>query len=142
MRQFLFLVCFFFLICSSAFSQEYGHLVVAQVRSVYDGDTFRADINNLHPIIGENIPIRISGVDTPEIRGKCDSEKKLALEARDFVKNKLLVATKIELRNIQRGKYFRMVADVYIDGVNIADLLLSERLVHPYSGGKKQSWCQ
>ena len=29
-------------------------------------------------MLGKNIPIRVNGVDTPEIRGKCDYEKNLA----------------------------------------------------------------
>ena len=65
---------------------QYGTVTVSKVISVYDGDTFRVDINSLPPIVGKNIPIRVNGVDTPEIRGKCQYEKDLALEARDFVR--------------------------------------------------------
>lgn len=46
----------------------YGDAVVTKVISVYDGDTFRANIAGLPPIIGENMPIRLGSVDTPEIR--------------------------------------------------------------------------
>ena len=124
-----------------AISQEYGTLNVTKINSVYDGDTFRADISNIHPLIGENIAIRVAGVDTPEIRGKCDTEKALAIEARDFVKSKLNNSTNIILKNVQRGKYFRIVADVYIDGISLTSLLLTKELAYPYQGGKKESWC-
>jgi len=48
----------------------------------------------------------------------------------------------IELRNLQRGKYFRIVADVYADGVNVGDELIKESLAVIYDGGKKiKDWC-
>jgi len=120
---------------------QYGTVIVSKVISVYDGDTFRVDINSLSPIAGKNIPIRVNGVDTPEIRGKCPYEKKLAYKAKDFVMNKLLKAKKIELKNIQRGKYFRIVADVFVDGVSLEQELLDNGLAYKYSGKKKLGWC-
>ena len=50
---------------------QYGTVTVSKVISVYDGDTFRVNIASLPPIVGKNIAIRVNGVDTPEIRGKC-----------------------------------------------------------------------
>ena len=120
---------------------EYGTVTVSKVISVYDGDTFRADIDSLPPIVGKNIPIRLNGVDTPEIRGKCQYEKDLALKARDFVRNKLANAKEIKLTKLQRGKYFRFVADVMIDGVSLEQELLDNELAYKYTGGKKSSWC-
>jgi len=79
---------------------QYGTVTVSKVISVYDGDTFRVDIDSLPPIVGKNIPIRVNGVDTPEIRGKCQYEKNLALEARDFVRAKLANAKDIKLTNL------------------------------------------
>jgi micrococcal nuclease len=120
---------------------EYGTVIVSKVISVYDGDTFRVDIDSLPPIVGKNIPIRLNGVDTPEIQGKCQQEKNLALEARDFVRNKLANAKEIKLTKLQRGKYFRVVADVMIDGVSLEQELLENKLAYKYTGGKKSSWC-
>ena len=120
---------------------EYGTVTVSKVISVYDGDTFRVDIDSLPPIVGKNIPIRLNGVDTPEIQGKCQQEKDLALEARDFVRNKLANAKEIKLTKLQRGKYFRVVADVMIDGISLEKELLENELAYNYSGGKKSSWC-
>ena len=61
---------------------QYGTVTVSKVISVYDGDTFRVNIDSLPPIVGKNIAIRVNGVDTPEIRGKCLYEKNLALKER------------------------------------------------------------
>ena len=121
---------------------QYGTVTVSKVISVYDGDTFRVDINSLPPIVGKNIPIRVNGVDTPEIRGKCQYEKDLALKARDFVRGKLANAKEIKLTNLQRGKYFRVVANVVVDGVSLEQELLDNKLAYEYSGGKKLSWCE
>jgi len=120
---------------------EYGTVTVSKVISVYDGDTFRVDIDSLPPIVGKNIPIRLNGLDTPEIQGKCQYEKDLALKARDFVRNKLANAKEIKLTKLQRGKYFRVVADVMIDGVSLEQELLENKLAYKYTGGKKSSWC-
>ena len=120
---------------------EYGTVAVSQVISVYDGDTFRVDVDSLPPIVGKNIPIRLNGVDTPEIQGKCQYEKDLALKARDFVRNKLANAKEVKLTKLQRGKYFRVVADVMIDGVSLERELLENELAYKYTGGKKSSWC-
>jgi endonuclease YncB( thermonuclease family) len=121
---------------------QYGTVTVSKVISVYDGDTFRVNIDSLPPIVGKNIPIRVNGVDTPEIRGKCQYEKNLALEARDFVRAKLANAKEIKLTNLQRGKYFRVVANVLVDGVSLEQELLDNNLAYEYSGGKKLSWCK
>jgi micrococcal nuclease len=120
---------------------EYGTVTVSKIISVYDGDTFRVDVDSLPPIVGKNIPIRLNGVDTPEIQGKCQYEKDLALKARDFVRNKLANAKEVKLTKLQRGKYFRVVADVMIDGVSLERELLENELAYKYTGGKKSSWC-
>jgi endonuclease YncB( thermonuclease family) len=124
--------------------KEYGNIVVDNIVSVYDGDTIKVNIKSYPPIVGQKISIRISGIDTPEIRAKCYKEKKLAIKARELVKSILLNSTStIELRNIKRGKYFRLVADVYIDGKSVADTLITNNLAVRYYGGKKiKDWCK
>ena len=135
-----FLICFLSLNTYAA--KQYGSVTVSKVISVYDGDTFRVNIDSLPPIVGKNIPVRLEGVDTPEINGKCQYEKDLALEARDFVRSKLSNAVEILLNDLQRGKYFRIVAKVYIDGVSLEEELLQNDLAYQYNGGKKSNWCK
>ncbi len=57
----------------------------AEVVSAYDGDTLTVDA---HPWPGVTIRtgVRVNGIDTPEIRGKCDAEKEMAREARDLAR--------------------------------------------------------
>ena len=141
MKKLLLLLILSLGVFSSQAAPQYGTAIVSKVISVYDGDTFRVDIDSLPPIVGKNIPIRLNGVDTPEIRGKCQYEKDLALKARDFVRNKLANAKEIKLTKLQRGKYFRVVADVMVDGVSLEKELLENKLAYKYTGGKKSSWC-
>jgi len=121
----------------------YDSATVSEVTSIYDGDTFRANIKEFPELIGYRIAIRVNGVDTPEMRGKCLHEKALARKAKQFTVKALRGAKKIELHNIKRGKYFRIVADVYIDGINLTDSLIDARLGVAYDGGTKQkNWCE
>lgn len=114
------------------------------VNRVYDGDTFYADILGWPDIIGQDIGIRINGIDTPEIRGAgCLRESQLAVTAKHYVSTHLMSGNPVELRNMQRGKYFRIVADVYVGGVSMADLLIRQGLAVPYDGGTKtHDWCK
>ncbi|MGI2224980.1 thermonuclease family protein [Shewanella frigidimarina] len=117
-------------------------LVVTSIDSIYDGDTFFVNIVGIPDVFGKRIGIRLAGIDTPEIRGKCPSEKLLAIKARDHLQNLLLNGAAIELRNVTRGKYFRLVADVYIGSLNASDSLINEGLAVRYTGKEvKQGWC-
>lgn len=112
-----------------------------QVVEVYDGDTFKIDLEGVHPLFGDNLPIRIKGIDTPEIRGTSDEVKNLAVQARELTKSTLASAQKIELRNPERGKYFRIVADVWVDGKALADMLKEKGLAKDYDGeGERPEW--
>jgi endonuclease YncB( thermonuclease family) len=48
----------------------------------------------------------------------------------------------IKLTNLQRGKYFRVVANVVVDGVSLERELLDNKLAYRYDGGTKLSWCK
>lgn len=127
---------------ASSDKQSYGVLVVDEITSIYDGDTFRANIKGVHSLMGNRIGIRVSGVDTPEMRGKCPYEKQLARKAKQFTVAFLRSAQRIELRNVRRGKYFRILADVYADGRSLTAGLVGAKLAYQYEGGKKQTWCK
>jgi len=56
----------------------------AKIVSVYNGDTITV---RAHIWLGQDVEtkVRLDGIDTPEINGKCDAEKTLAVKARDFL---------------------------------------------------------
>lgn len=52
-------------------------------------------------------------------------------------------AERIVLKNMGRGNYFRIAADVIVDGENLADALIKAGLAVRYNGGNKtQKWCE
>ena len=121
-------------------AEDYSDVSVSRIIKVIDGDTFRVDINELPNIIGKNIRIRILGIDAPEINGKCAFEKELAIKARDFVQILLDNADSVILKNLDRGNFFRLLAEVIVDGKNLGELLIAKDLAVRYQG-KKSSWC-
>ena len=121
-------------------AEDYFDVSVSRIIKVIDGDTFRVDIHELPDIIGKNIRIRILGIDAPEINGKCAFEKELAIKARDFVQILLDNADSVILKNLDRGNFFRLLAEVIVDGKNLGELLVAKDLAVRYQG-KKSSWC-
>ena len=112
-----------------------------QVVDVYDGDTFKIDLPSMHPLFGDNLSIRLFGVDTPEMRGTTDEVKALAMQAQQVTEKTLKEASEIELRNPQRGKYFRIISEVWIDRESLADMLKAKGLAKDYDGeGPRPQW--
>ena len=121
--------------------KSFGNATALEITSIYDGDTFRANIKGFPAVIGEHMSIRINGIDTPELRGKCDKEKQLARLAKQFTVERLRAAKSVVLKNIKRGKYFRLIADVYLDGVSLGEQLIKQGHAVKYIGKAKQVWC-
>ena len=130
---------------ANPFSAKTGYGTISNVifHSCYDGDTCTFTLPGLHPVIGDKVKVRLAGIDTPEIRGKCEQERKRAKVAKLRLNNILKTAKKIEIRNIDRGKYFRIVAEIWVDGRNVNQVLINENLAVRYFGRKKVAdWCK
>lgn len=110
----------------------------------YDADTVTFEIPNVHPLLGHKISVRVNGIDTAEIRGKAPCEKDRAEAAQQLIAKVLAGAKRINLHQIARDKYFRILANVEVDGQFIKDLLLKENLAYTYHGGTKRkvNWCE
>jgi endonuclease YncB( thermonuclease family) len=121
---------------------KFENATVKKITSIYDGDSFRVNIKDYPRLIGYRMAVRINGIDTPEMRYKCENEKILARKAKQLTVSLLRNADHIELRNIKRGKYFRIIADVYVDDISIADELLKAGYAARYEGGTKIDWCK
>ncbi|UTA47531.1 thermonuclease family protein [Simiduia sp. 21SJ11W-1] len=135
------LIFLFFTNSSHATQRQYGHTTISEVVSIYDGDTFTVNIDHWPAIVGQRISVRISGIDTPEMRSRCASEKERARAAKQFTVAALRKAQAVELHNVRRDKYFRLVADVWVDGFSLGQQLLDAGLAVPYSGKTKVDWC-
>ena len=82
MRLITFLIIF---VSFTAYAKDYGNVTVSEVTSIYDADTFRVNIKGYPPIVGERIPVRVLGVDAPELSGKCEAEKIKARQAKQLL---------------------------------------------------------
>lgn len=112
----------------------------ALVQSVYDGDTITVDID-LGLSIKVKASCRLLGIDTPEIRTKSATEKKLAYEARDRLRE-IVLNQWVTLHSVAKpDKYGRLLVKVWSDEFGYVNgLLLEEGLARPYDGGKRASW--
>ena len=103
----------------------------AVVRSVYDGDTIRVDIDMGfdHWIMNESI--RFMGVDAPEIRGE---ERPEGLLTKEWLLNKIPIGTKVVLETYKdrTGKYGRYLGYIWLDGVNINEQMIAEGFATVY----------
>ena len=110
----------------------------------YDGDTCMISIPGVPPLFGDHIPVRLLGIDTPEIKGQCEEEKARAREARDFARTLLSEAKEVRLVQASRGdKYFRVLGRLVADGKDLSQSLLDAHLAVAYNGGTKiAQWCQ
>jgi micrococcal nuclease len=101
--------------------------------SATDGDSLRCSFG----------PVRVLGLDTPEIRGKCPAEKALARIAKERLEQLIAGGVTLERkgRNIDKyGRFLRVTYDA--DGHDVALVLISEGLARAYDGrGKRLSWC-
>ena len=81
------------------------------------------------------------GIDTPELRGKCASEKERAIAAREHLRM-LLVAGPVELSNVEPDKYAgRVDATVRVSGQDIGAAMVAAGHARPYNGGARAGWC-
>lgn len=134
-----FISIFFLLIPFSLFAESIRNV---KLDRVVDGDTIVVSIEGVPEVFGQNIYVRLAGVDTPEMKGRCENERVQAVAARDKLLEVLKDAKKINLLNVKRGKYFRIVADVYTDKHNLSQVLLESGLAREYERGPKHNWCR
>ena len=90
-------------------------LPTTMIKSCYDGDTC---------ITTDGEKIRLACIDTPEIKGK-NADPINAIEARDFLNN-LVSNKKVAIRRITYDRYKRTVGELFINGINIQELIVKK----------------
>jgi endonuclease YncB( thermonuclease family) len=115
--------------------------VEATVVEVIDGDTFLAEAH-IWPGQSVRVNIRVRGIDAPEMKSRCESERVAALHAR-AVLAELIGGGAISISNIGGAKYYgRVLADVVTqEGAAVSKIMIERNIVRPYGGGKRRSWC-
>lgn len=127
----------FSLVFSSAFAHEIKN---AEYVRNYDADTITVNIPDLPDLFGRNLGIRVKGIDSPELSGKKPCERELALLGKRYVRERIMASNSMILKHPTRGKYFRVVAFVELDGQDLGEELLDKNLAVPY-GIKMTTWC-
>ena len=129
------------LLASPAHAQEF---YVYKPVKITDGDTIKLDVSKESPLIKKlGLSVRIKGIDTPEkgSKAKCDKENALGQQASKYT-TELVGNKELLLSEVKNDKYGgRIVANVKVGGVDIAQELLKKGLARVYNGKKKKSWC-
>jgi endonuclease YncB( thermonuclease family) len=122
--------------------------VEARVVEVVDGDTLavRATVWLDQEVITR---VRLEGIDTPESRSTCATEKAMARAAKDKLAGLVRDAVvgqgtgTITLYNVVYDKYGgRVRAQVKLaDGTDVSEALIRAGAARAYRGGKRQPWC-
>jgi len=122
---------------------NFAFAMPATVGYVFDGDTFAAVVH-MDKNTNVDVRVRLINVDTPEMNGKCESEKQRANAARNRLMALIPVGSVVELKNIKDDKYSgRIDANVILpDGRDVGRILINEKLGRAYSGGRRAGWCE
>lgn len=108
---------------------------------VIDGDSLK--------LRGENT--RIVGLNAPEtVQAQCAAERKLAETAKLFLASLIANSENLQIiferkRNgeLRRNKYGRLLARVFVNGKDIADLMINAGYAEPFDGtGQRCNWCE
>lgn len=112
--------------------------VEALVLRVIDGDTLLVEAKPW-PQQKVEVYVRIRGIDTPELRSSCTSERQVGEAARRALEALTASSSIVRLSRIAGDKYFgRVVADVTLaDGMQPAQHLLLAGLAVSYNGTRK-----
>ena len=114
---------------------------ISRLYKVIDGDTIEVDID-LGFDIAIHKPVRLAGVDTPESRTKDAYEKKLGLEAKEWLKLQLKDAETLRIKTEKPDsteKYGRILGWLYIgnEAISINEKMIQQGYAWSYLGEKK-----
>ena len=106
---------------------------------VVDGDTIDVDIDLGFGVWLRNQRVRLHGIDTPESRTKDLEEKKYGLAAKEFL-TKWTGAGELTIKTHkdERGKFGRILGEIWAFKTNINDKMVYEHHAVPYNGQSKE----
>lgn len=121
-----------FFIINSGLSTN-SSTVGSRLIRIIDGDTIVVTIPSWPSVVSNNIPVRIANIDAPERR--CIDEWN---ESREYLIRLMAGVDVVELCNIERGKYFRLIAEVWVDGESLGDRMIEGGYAVEHGSGKKE----
>lgn len=120
-----------FAACSQAGAENssaHNRSVVTRIVTVYSAKAFTCEIKHPLLVFGRRVPVKLRSIDLPAVDDKKPHAQALARRAKQLTEKLLQQAKVITLENMRRDGYSRIIADVYVDGRNLADLLESPAL--------------
>ena len=90
------------------------------MKSIYDADTIRVDIDLGFRTWKVNEQLRLARINAPEVRGE---EKEKGIAARNALRE-LIDGKEIRIETEKTGKYGRYIAEIEFEGKNINDWLV------------------
>ena len=96
----------------------------ARITKVYDGDTVTADIDLGFGVLLKKQKLRLLGINAPELRG---DSRPHGILSRDFLRD-LILDKDVILKTYKdkKGKYGRLLTEIYLDTENINEIMLHE----------------
>jgi endonuclease YncB( thermonuclease family) len=122
--------------------KDYGDVLVSRVTAINSAQHLIVNIDAYPPIIGKKVPVLISGIVVPQLHAQCDGERRKARIAKEYVMDAIHSAKVVELKNIERAETFGLLADVYLDDINLTDRLLKSGYASKQDGSHVVSWCE
>lgn len=114
-----------------------NHRAAQNIDCVVDGDTIWISGDRRGEKRGEKI--RLLGIDTPEILGKCRAEKRLAKLARSRLAE-ILGSGKLRVRRQGKDRFGRTLARVYAGGRSVGRIMVAEGFAVVWGNGRPD-WC-
>ena len=114
---------------------------IKSITKVVDGDTIDANID-LGFDISLTKRVRLAGIDTPESRTRNQYEKKLGLQAKAWLKERLNFAKDIIIKTElpdSTEKYGRIIGHLFVNDqeTSLNNQMIAEGYALEYEGGKK-----
>ena len=88
--------------------------------------------NHITDVFGNNIAVRIRGIDTPELNDKREEIRKISIQAKEEFEKLLTSGQKVVLYNLGRDKYFRLLASIKVGNIDVAEYLIKKGLAKSY----------
>lgn len=112
------------------------YLYKANLINIVDGDTIDVEIDlGFNTFIKERV--RLLGIDAAESRTSNAAEKTWGMAAKVRLAELLTDSFIIQTEYDAYGKYGRVLGTILVDGANINDMLVEEKLAVPYTGGNR-----
>ena len=112
---------------------------VNKVIKIVDGDTIDVMLDLGFDIMYKS-RVRLFGIDTPESRTRDKVEKKYGLMSKKFLQDELKNAKKISIKTYkgeETGKFGRILGEIFVDGININELMCKKGHAVEYHGQSK-----